>query len=839
MVSAQPDLAFNDVHPATGAEHPRAGLTTDLARERLEEVGLNDPFPVVPKSGLRQLLPLVANPLAGILLCASVVSAAVGETASSITIATIVLVGAAINFIQTRRSQVIMDELRSGVAPSACVLRDGKWTDIDRREVVPGDLIRLAAGDIVPADAGLLEAKDLHVQEAALTGESLPVEKSASAEADTTDTSGRVYLGSSIVSGTAVAEAYATGARTMFGDVAARLRERPPETEFDRGTKRFGLFIMRTVFVLVIFAFFVNTARGHDAIQSLLFGVALAVGLTPEFLPMITAVTLARGAVRLARRHVIVKHLAAIQNFGSIDVLCSDKTGTLTCGEMKLERSVDAQGAPNARVLMLAALNSRHETGIANPLDAAVLAALPEAPTDYTKIDEIPFDFERRSVSVVLAHEGSRMLVCKGSPEFVLEACAFVEVSGTASPMDAVLRATCVATYRKLCADGLRVLAVAVATPETKAAYTRTDEQLLTLVGFLSFLDPPRADTKDAIADLRRDGVRVKILTGDDDLVTHHVCDQVGIDAERIVLGVEVERMSDGALAHIAETVDVFARVSPAQKNRIIIALKNRSHVVGFLGDGINDTPSLRAADVGISVSSAVDVAKEAAEIVLLVPGLRVLHSGIIEGRKAFGNVMKYLLMGTSSNFGNMFSMAGASLFLPFLPMLPAQILLNSFLYDLAQIAIPTDHVDASFIQKPHRWDISLIRNFMLLIGPISSLYDFATFWILIHVFHASEAAFHTGWFVESLATQTLVLFVIRTAKSPFRSRPSLALVCAVLLVVSIGILLPFSPLATGLGFVALPGTFFLFLVGATLTYLLVVELGKRRLTGHLLEGGV
>jgi Mg2+-importing ATPase len=554
---------------------------------------------------------------------------------------------------------------------------------------------------------------------------------------------------------------------------------------------------------------------------------------------MITAVTLARGAVRLGRRQVIVKHLAAIQNFGSIDVLCSDKTGTLTCGEMRLERSVDALGGLSRRPLELAALNSRHETGVANPLDAAILAAWPDDLADYVKVDEIPFDFERRRVSVVVKQGADTMLVCKGSPEFVFEACEFVEVAGTTSSLDATLRARCADAYRSLSAEGLRVLAVAVARPASKATFTRTDEQALTLVGFLAFLDPPRPDTKDAIADLRRDGVRVKILTGDDDLVTRHVCDQIGIDGNRIVLGAELEQMSDGALAHVAETVDVFARVSPVQKNRIILALKSRSHVVGFLGDGINDTPSLRTADVGISVSTAVDVAKEAAEIVLLAPGLRVLHSGIIEGRKAFGNVMKYLLMGTSSNFGNMFSMAGASLFLPFLPMLPAQILLNGFLYDLAQIAIPTDHVDASFTKKPHRWDISLIRDFMLLIGPISSLYDFATFWVLLHVFHASEAAFHTGWFVESLATQTLVLFVIRTAESPLRSRPSLPLAAAILLVVLTGILLPFTPFAAELGFVPLPASYFLFLLGATATYLLVVELGKRKLTGHLLEGGV
>jgi Mg2+-importing ATPase len=810
-------------------------MTTEQAAARLKEFGPNDPSPMKQRGWARDILSLLINPLTAILLAASAVSAMAGEVASAITIAAIVLLGAAINFVQTRRSKIAIDQLRSRVAPTACVLRDGNWKEIARAEVVPGDVVRLNAGDVVPADATLLQSRDLHVQQAALTGESLPVEKDARPHiAVQSDTSHLVFLGTSVVSGTGAARVTATGRQTMFGDIAARLVARPPETEFDRGTKHFGLLIMRTVFVLVVFAFFVNTTRRHSPLESLLFAVALAVGLTPEFLPMITAVTLARGARRMAKHKVIVKHLAAMQNFGSIDILCSDKTGTLTLGAMQLERSVDAENSPSQRPLELGRLNSRFQTGVVNPIDLAVLVEAEKDTGDAVKVDEIPFDFERRRVSVVVRRGTETLLVCKGSPESVLEVCTAVEMAGGASKCDAARREVSCATYRSLCAQGLRVVAVAVREVTPREAYSKADEQELTLVGFLAFLDPPRPDSADAIEDLRRDGVTVKILTGDSELVAQHICEKVGIDVKRPVLGSDLERMSDAALAHVAETANVFARVSPAQKNRIILALKSRSHVVGFLGDGINDTPSLRAADVGITVSTAVDVAKDASEIVLLEPGLRVLHTGIVEGRRAFGNVMKYLLMGTSSNFGNMFSMAGAVLFLPFLPMLPMQILLNGFLYDLAQVTIPFDRVDASFTQKPRKWDISLIRKFMLLIGPISSIYDFVTFWVLLHVFHASEAEFHTGWFVESLATQTLVVMVIRTTQSPLRSRPSAPLLASVLSVVIAGVLLPFTPLGAYFGFVPLPWTYFVFLFTATMTYLLLVELGKRRLTRGL-----
>ena len=525
-----------------------------------------------------------------------------------------------------------------------------------------------------------------------------------------------------------------------------------------------------------------------------------------------------------------------MQNFGSIDILCSDKTGTLTSGVMTLDGHLGPLGETSTRVFLLAYLNSYYQTGIKSPLDAAILEQPSPELAGYQKIDEIPFDFERRRLSVVVEKGGERMLITKGAPEGVMEVCSACESNGSTSPLDGARRTLCKTTYERLSSQGCRVLAVACRRVPIQNAYQRGDEKDLVLCGFLTFFDPPQQDAREALQALQRDGVQVKILTGDNELVTRHICGQVGLDTSRVILGSELDSISDAALPHVAETVDVFARVSPAQKDRVILALKRRSHVVGFLGDGINDAPSLHTADVGISVATAVDVAKDAAEIILLEPGLHILHSGILEGRKAFGNVLKYLMMGTSSNFGNVLSMAGATLFLPFLPMLPTQILLNNLLYDLSQITIPTDNVDATFIVKPRRWDISEIRHFMILIGPISSLYDFLTFYVLLYVFRASETLFHTGWFVESLATQTLVLLVIRTAGNPFRSRPSGMLLVSVILIVCVGIAIPYTPLAGLLGFAKMPAPFFIFLVVATTTYLFVVEIAKRPLMRRYLN---
>jgi Mg2+-importing ATPase len=817
----------------TSATEP-TGLTIDEAEALLRQWGPNEFAAAGRTSALSHLRTSFAHPLALILLAAAAVSAAVGDAASAGLIAVVVLIGGAINFVQTYRSQVAMERMRAGVAPTATVRRDGRWIELPRARVVPGDVIRLSAGDLVPADASLLDAHDLHVQQAALTGESVPVEKSAGGnvavqrgEGLRPDRPDAVFLGTSVVSGTAVARVLATGLRTAFGEVAARLAERAPETEFDRGLRRFGLFISEAVVLLVFAVLLAGVTFHRDPLQTLLFAVALAVGLTPEFLPMIVAVTLARGAVRMSRSHVVVKHLAAIENLGSIDVLCSDKTGTLTRGEMELAAVTDPHGGPSEKAFLLAYLNSTFETGIKSPLDAAILRHATPDVRAFAKVDEVPFDFERRRLSVVVAGPDGHWLITKGAPEHVVACSTSVETPSGPAPLDHASREDFTAYFRDRSAEGLRLLAVAYRPVPACGTWHAADEHDLILVGLLAFLDPPRPDAADAVRALHRDGVRVVVLTGDNELITKYVCSSIGLGGGDVVLGAELDRLGDGALGALAERAPAFARLTPAHKTRILHALKSRGHVVGFLGDGINDAPSLHASDVGISVSGAVDVAKDAAEIILLEPGLGVLHNGIREGRRAFGNVMKYLLMGTSSNFGNMLSMAAATLFLPFLPMLPVQVLLNSLLYDLAQLTIPTDEVDVSFLHKPRRWDIDLIRRFMVRIGPVSSLFDLLTFAALLWVFHAGEPEFHTGWFVESLATQTLVLFVIRTAHRPWHSRPSRALIVTVLAVVLIGVWLPYSPFAGAMGFVRLPVAYLAFVAAATAAYLSLVEVAK------------
>jgi len=817
----------------TGENHAAvSGLTSQEAKEQLDRFGPNEPTAAQRSSILFDLWHALTNPLVLILVMAATLSAFLGERVDAVIIGVIVLLSTAIDLSQTYRSQGAVEKLRAQVAPTATVLRDGEWKEIRRRDVVPDDIIRLSAGDLVPADARLLSARDLYVQQAALTGESLPAEKDVTGDPPSTAAGARnmVFLGTSVVSGSATAKVVATGARTAFGDIAARLSARPEETAFDQGLRRFSQLLARTVLFLVLFLIVVGVARRQDPLQSLLFAVALAGGLTPEFLPMITSVTLSKGAVAMARKKVIVKHLSAIENLGSLDVLCSDKTGTLTAGTMSLNRSLDPFGTPSPRTLELAYLNSRFETGIRSPLDDVILRQSSANVDDYTKCDEIPFDFERRRLSVVVEREHRRMLVTKGAPEGIFPLLSAYEIEDKPVPVSA----DAIGRMRRVCAElnsqGFRSLAVAYVEVPARSGYSTKDECNLIMAGFLTFADEPLADAAEVLASMNLDGIQMKVISGDNDRVTGHVCVQVGLDPGQIITGEDLDRMTDPALAHSAEKAHVFARISPSQKNRIIHALKRRGHAVGFIGDGINDSPSLHAADVGISVSTAVDVARDAADVVLVEPGLRVLHDGIIEGRKAFGNVMKYLLMGTSSNFGNVLSMAGASLFLPFLPMLPTQILLNNLLYDFAQLTIPTDNVDETYLRRPQHWDIGLIRSFMLYIGPISSIFDFLTFYVLLRVFHANEAQFHTGWFVESLATQTLVLFVIRTSKNPLRSRPSGPLIATCLSAVAVAIYLPFSPLAHMLGFTPLPPRYFAFLAVATGVYLLLVEAAKQKL---------
>ena len=746
------------------------GLTSSEAAARLKRHGPNELAPARRLETLREIAHYLANPLVLILLVASGVSVALGQTASGAIIGLMLVLSVGLNFTLAYRSQQAAARLRQQVGHTATVLRDGGVRELPARDVVPGDVVQLRAGDLVPADARLLSARDLFVNEAALTGESLPREKHAATEGSRSRTLGdavnAIFRGTSIVSGLGTALVVHTGPATEFGRVAASLAGRPPETEFERGTRRFGFLIVQVVTFLVLFVFLVNALFRRDPFESFLFAVALAVGLTPELLPMIVSVTLASGAVRMARCKVIVKQLAAIENFGSMDILLSDKTGTLTRGEIAVDQHVNARGDDDETVIRLAALNSAYQTGLQSPMDAAILRHEHPAVAQHARIDEIPFDFERRRVSVVVEADGAghRHLITKGAPESVLPLCTEVELDRVAKPFDDQWREAADALFRRLSADGYRVLAVAYKAVAPQSAYAVGDEREMVFVGFAAFLDPPHEGVAETLTALRADGVEVKIVTGDNELVTRRICAQVGLDGGAVLLGDEIERMSDPALAVAAERTAIFARVSPIQKNRIVRALRSRGHVIGCVGDGINDAPALRSADVGISVENAVDVAKDAADIILLEKRLSVLHDGVVEGRRSFGNIMKYVLMGTSSNFGNMLSMAAASLFLPFLPMLPLQIILNNFLYDLSQVTIPSDRVDETYLLKPKRWNVAFIRRFMLLLGPLSSLYDLLTFAVMLGVFHASETLFRTGWFVESLATQTLVILVIRTA---------------------------------------------------------------------------
>lgn len=796
------------------------GLTSTEAQLRLQQQGPNELVGHV-QSRVLEFIKSFFNPLNLILLVAALASAFLKEMFDAILVAVMVILSSLLNSWQTYRAEKAAGKLKEKIAIEATVLRDGNWREIPRRELVVGDIIRLTAGDLVPADVRLIEAEDVHVQEAALTGESMPAEKivTTGTQEPDSESPSLLFLGTSVLSGIATAVVYARGKDTAFGEILERLSERPLETEFEKGMHRFGMLILKTVFFLVLFVLVANLSAGRDAFESILFSVALAVGLTPEFLPMITTVTLSQGAVNMAKKKVIVKHLSAIQNLGSIDILCCDKTGTLTTGTMSLDASLNPQGTPSEMPLKMAHLIASFETGIKSPFNSAILNAKTDNLDGYTKTDEIPFDFNRRMLSVVVEKDKQHTLIAMGAPEAIAEICE-------ATVEERMRNSEVTQSYSE---KGLRLLAVGTKIVKGPLV-TKEDERNLTLTGFLAFLDHPLKGVDADISALKRDGVEVKIITGDNEKVTGYICSQVGINPGAIVLGKSMDHLDEYALGKLAENTTVFARVTPMQKERIIRALKSRNHVVGYLGDGINDAPSLHTADVGISVSGAVDVAREASDIILLERSLIVLHAGIMAGRRSFGNVFKYLLMGTSSNFGNMMSMAVAAIFLPFLPMLPIQILINNFLYDIAQITIPTDNVDLAFIDGPQRWNIHLIRNFMVTIGPISSLFDFVTFFILLKVFHFDEVLFHTGWFVESLVTQSLVLFVIRTSGRPWTNRPSLPLTLTTLGVVTFALCLPYTPFAQRIGFKMLPMKFYIFLLVVVGLYLVIVEIVKHRL---------
>ena len=810
------------------------GLSAADAAAILKKVGPNQTESAKPKSLLTDFLERFTNPLVLILLFAAAVSAFTGDIASFVIIAVIVLMSVILDVAQERQAQNAADSLRKQVSLSAKALRDGRPVDVPAADIVPGDIVFLAAGDLVPADSRLIEARDLYVDEALLTGESFPAEKDVSpptalAARETGFPPNLVFMGSSVVSGTAKALVLATGRKAQLGSIATALQKPPPPTAFAVGIKDFGMMIVKATVFLVLFVVLVNLLFHRPLLESFLFALALAVGLTPELLPMIVSVTLAHGAISMSRKHVIVKRQSAIDDLGSMDVFCSDKTGTLTEAHIKLIREVDLGGQDSGSVMQMAQLNAVFETGLKSPLDEAILAAGKIDPSAWRKIDEVPFDFERRRVSVLVESGGRRLIVVKGAPEDILRLAAHYEREGSPPLLfDAAARKTAEATFNGLGAEGYRVLGVAWREVEADRQRANVaDEKDLTFAGFLAFLDPPKAGAGEALAALANLGVTVKVVTGDNEQVTRHVCGELGLKVAGTLTGPEVEGLTDEALSARVDDTTLFCRVTPPQKSRIIAALRRKGHVVGYLGDGINDAPPLHAADVGFSVDTAVDVAKEAAAIILLRKDLGVLAEGVREGRKTFVNILKYMMMGTSSNFGNMFSMAGGVLFLPFLPMLPTQILLNNLLYDLSETTIPLDEVSEAMVAQPRHWDLDLVRKFMFVFGPLSSIFDFATFALLLWVFHADEKLFHTGWFVKSLATQVLVIFIIRTAH-PLHDRPALALVASSLLAVAVAVALPYSPLAYWLGFVPPSATLMGAIALLTVTYLVLVYVVKQ-----------
>ena len=816
------------------------GLSSVEAEARLQQYGFNRLKPATQRTFVLQFLSHFRNPLVIVLLAASGLSAVTGDVVGALIIGVIVVMSVTLDFVQAFRAGRAADSLAAQVAVMATVLRDGMPCERAVTELVPGDVVLLSAGSLIPADARVLEAKDFFVNQAQLTGEPYPVEKKARlaslAQPDpggidwSLDAENLTFMGSSVVSGSAQVEIGRTGSATALGQIAVSLAHPAPPTAFEVGTRRFGMLIMRLTLLLVLFTLLVNLTLHRPLLESFLFAVALAVGLTPELLPMVVSVTLTRGALRMATLKVIVKRPSAIQDMGAMDVLCTDKTGTLTEAHIRLERHIDASGQDSPGVLALAYLNSYFESGLKSPLDEAILAHESIDVSDWTKVDEVPFDFERRRVSVLLERAGTRRLVVKGAPEDVERLCThYQDATGAIQPLDDVARTQIDALFNNLGEDGFRVLGIAWRdVPLDHPHAVVGDESELVFAGFAAFLDPPKASAGDALRAMADSGVAVKIVTGDNERVTRHVCTQLGVEITGVLTGTELATLNDDALRARVEGVNLFCRVNPSQKNRIILALKARGHVVGYLGDGINDAPSLHTADVGMSVEGAVDVAKQAAAMILLENDLMVLHQGILEGRRTFGNVMKYIMMATSSNFGNMFSMAVGTLFLPFLPMLPLQILLNNLLYDVSEITLPMDHVDAEDLAQPRHWNMGFIRNFMVSIGPISSVFDFLTFYLLLHFFGAQVDLFRTGWFVESMATQVLVIFVIRTRRNPLRSRPNLWLVLTSGAVVVTALALPFTGLAPYLGFTPLPWAYFGLLAVVLVTYLMTVELGKQ-----------
>jgi len=812
------------------------GLAQVEAQNRLERLGPNRLQDRKRASNLVLFLNQFKSPITLILLFATGISALLRDWIDSLIILGIVFSSAVLSFIQEYNANNASEKLRSQIATKSDVVRDGKNRTIPTWQVVPGDIVLLSAGSLVPADGLVLEARDFFVNQATLTGESLPVEKNpglVSAGAGLAGRTNSVFMGTNVRSGSGRILVVKTGKEAAFGQLASRLALRPPETEFEHGIRRLGYFLSEIMLIMVLAIFFFNVFFHKPALDSLLFSVALAVGLTPQLLPAIININLSKGSRAMAKQGVIVRRLESIENFGSMDILCTDKTGTLTEGVVRLDAARDIHGQPSRAASQYAYLNAFFQTGLRNPLDEAILAGEGPEISRYTKIDEIPYDFTRKRLSVVVQETRAGqtvapLLITKGALENVLSVCTRATEDEQIQPMDETRSTLINQLYTQWSEQGFRVLGVAIKEVTQQPSYSHKDEVGITFLGFLLFFDPPKAGVQETLEGLKQLGVRLKIITGDNRLVARHIAQAIGWDEIRLLTGAELDDLRDEALWHAAERTDIFAEIDPNQKERIILALKKNRHVVGYMGDGLNDAPSLHSADVGISVANAMDVAKEAADLVLLKQDLSVLKQGILLGRKTFANTLKYVFMATSANFGNMFSMAIASLFLPFLPMLPKQILLINFLTDLPEMTIASDHVDTSWVDHPRRWDIAFIRRFMLVFGPLSSMFDLLTFGILLWAMRADQVLFHTGWFVESVLSAAFVVFAVRTRMPFARSKPSRTMLVMTSLVVGITLILPYTLLAGLLGFAPLPLTYLLTIFGIVGLYFLSAELAKR-----------
>lgn len=818
-----------------------AGLTSYQAETLMHKYGPNEIIGEKRENPIIRLIKAFYNPLSILLAVLAAISLFTQDITTASIIFTMIALSVFIRFFQENQAYNAAKNLKSMVKTTCTVIRDNNPLEIDLRQVVPGDIIKLAAGDLIPADVRLLVSKDIFLNQSLLTGESLSVEKHVIKPEGKVENIFEIQnlclMGTNVESGTANGIVIATGRNTYFGSIAETIVGKRVLTSFEKGINRFTLLIIVFMAIMAPLVFMINGLAKGNWLEAFFFSIAVAVGLTPEMLPAIVTVNLSKGAITMSKKKVIVKRLTSIQNFGAINVLCTDKTGTLTQNKIVLIKNINIEGKTDAQVLHYAFLNSYYQTGFKNLLDQAVLQHAKDnnlkfADSGYQKVDELPFDFSRRRMSVVVKDSlGEKLLLCKGAVEETASICIQYELNGVRHPLTQEEVEKIKNLSRELAKDGFRVVAVAYKESENdRTYYNKSDEKDMIFLGFMTFLDPPKESAKLAITHLKQHGIKVKVLTGDNDLVTRKICKEVGLEIEEVLLGREINQLSDAQLREVVEKTTIFAKLLPDDKKRIVGALQENDNVVGFLGDGINDAPGLRTADVGISVDSAVDIAKESADIILLEMSLDVLNDGVIEGRKVFANIIKYIKMGASSNFGNMFSVVGASIFLPFLPMTPLQLLTNNLLYDLSQAAIPTDNVEKEFIEKPRKWQVGDIRRFMLFIGPVSSIFDYVTFGILIFVFHAlvNPSLFQTGWFVESILTQTLIVHVIRSSKIPFlQTWASKPLLATTITIMAISIYLPFSPIGKNLGFVKLPILFWPLLILILLSYVVLTQIIK------------